>query len=49
MNKKGPPHSPKFTISLNALSFKNIRATGNSIREAEKKAAKKVLNILNEK
>ena len=47
--KEGPPHSPKFTISLNALSFKNIKATGNSIREAEKNAAKKVLSILNEK
>jgi len=47
--KEGPPHSPKFTISLNALSFKNIKAKGSSIRDAEKNAAKKILNLLNEK
>ena len=47
--KEGPPHSPKFTISLNALSFKNIKAKGSSIRDAEKNAAKKILNLLDEK
>ena len=47
--KEGPPHSPKFTITLNALSFKNIKAKGSSIRDAEKNAAKKILNLLNEK
>ena len=49
IKKEGAPHSPKFTISLNALKFKNIQAKGDSIREAEKLAAKKVLNLLNEK
>ena len=49
LKKEGPPHSPKFTISLNALTFSNIQAKGSSIRDAEKKAAKKILSLINEK
>ena len=49
LKKEGPPHSPKFTISLNALTFNNIQAKGSSIRDAEKKAAKKILSLINEK
>ena len=49
IKKEGTPHSPQFTISLNAMDFKNIKAKGSSIREAEKKAAKKILKLLNEK
>ena len=47
--KEGKPHYPKFTISLSALNFHRIIAEGNSIREAEKNAAKKILKLINEK
>ena len=47
--KEGPPHSPLFTISLKVLNLKKIKASGSSIREAEKNAAKIALNLLNEK
>jgi len=49
IKREGSPHSPMFTISLDALNFNNIIAKGNSIRDAEKKAAKKLLSLLNEK
>ena len=49
IKKEGSSHSPKFTVSLTALNFKNIQANGNSIREAEINAAKKVLSLLDEK
>ena len=49
VNKSGFPHLPEFTISLNALNHKNIQAKGSSIKEAEKNAAKKLINFLNEK
>ncbi len=49
MNKKGPAHSPIFTIVLNVLDLKKIKASGSSIREAEKKAANLALDLLNEK
>ncbi len=45
----GPSHSPSFTISLKALKKKPVKATGSSIREAEKKAAKIILDLLSEK
>ena len=49
IKKEGPPHSPIFTISLKVLNLKKIKASGSSIREAEKNAAKIALNLLNEK
>tara|TARA_B100001123_G_C15100257_1_gene943283 strand:- start:161 stop:865 length:705 start_codon:yes stop_codon:yes gene_type:complete len=49
IQKLGSSHLPEFTISLNALNYKNILAKGSSIREAEKKAAKKILKLFNEK
>ena len=49
LKKEGPSHSPIFTISLKVLNLKKIKATGSSIREAEKNAAKKALDLLNEK
>ncbi len=48
LTKKGPPHSPIFTISLKALNLKSIKSSAGSIRDAEKKAAKKILDIINE-
>ena len=49
IKKEGPSHSPIFTISLKVLSLKKIKASGSSIREAEKNAAKIALVLLNDK
>tara|TARA_X000000368_G_C22788214_1_gene604694 strand:- start:48 stop:743 length:696 start_codon:yes stop_codon:yes gene_type:complete len=49
VKKEGPSHSPVFTVSLKVLSLKKIKASGSSIREAEKNAAKIALALLNEK
>ena len=49
VNKKGPPHSPLFTVSLKVLNLNKIKAEGLSIREAERKAANEALKIINEK
>ena len=49
IKKKGPPHSPLFTINLDVLNLRQIRAHGSSIREAETKAAKEALKLINEK
>ncbi|PPR45212.1 MAG: Ribonuclease 3 [Alphaproteobacteria bacterium MarineAlpha5_Bin8] len=49
IKKTGPSHSPSFTISLKALKKKPVKASGLSIREAEKKAAKIILDLLSEK
>ena len=48
ITKKGPSHSPIFTISLKALNFKPLKTSGISIQDAEKKAAKKILDLINE-
>ena len=48
LKKKGPSHSPIFTISLKALNFNTIKTSAGSIRDAEKKAAKKILDLINE-
>ena len=48
LNKNGPPHSPIFTVSLSVLKFKNIEASGQSIREAEKNAAIEALRLIND-
>ena len=49
LKKEGPSHSPLFTVSLKVLSLKKIKASGSSIREAEKNAAKNALILLDEK
>ena len=49
INKEGPPHLPKFTVSLKVLNLKKIIEHGSSIREAERKAAFKALTYINEK
>ena len=49
MNKKGPSHSPVFTINLKVLDLNKITADGTSIREAERKAANEALKIINAK
>jgi len=47
--KKGPSHSPVLNVSLKVLNLKKIKASGSSIREAEKNAAKTALSLLNDK
>ena len=49
VKKEGPSHSPIFTVSLKVLHLKKIKASGSSIREAEKNAAKVALALLHDK
>tara|TARA_Y100000768_G_C23972981_1_gene681493 strand:- start:271 stop:966 length:696 start_codon:yes stop_codon:yes gene_type:complete len=49
IKREGPSHSPIFTVSLKVLNIKKIKASGSSIREAEKNAAKIALSLLNDK
>jgi len=49
VSKKGPSHSPFFTISLKVLNYKRITASGTSIREAEKNAALVALKLFDGK
>jgi ribonuclease-3 len=49
LKKEGPSHSPVFTVSLKVLSLKKIKASGSSIRDAEKNAAKTALSLLHDK
>ena len=46
LENKGPRHKPLIKVSVNIKNSKNITATGNSKKEAEQKAAKKLLTIL---
>ena len=43
---KGPRHKPLIEVSVKIKNSKNITATGNSKKEAEQKAAKKLLTSL---
>ena len=45
INKKGPPHSPEFTVEVNCLKLNKIKGTGPSKREAERIAAKNFLDF----
>ena len=49
IKRKGPAHSPLFTIQLNVLNLNKIFAEGSSIREAERIAADLALKKINEK
>ena len=49
LKKEGPSHSPIFTVTLKALKKKLVKASGKSIREAEKEAAKIILNLISAK
>ena len=48
IKQEGPSHSPNFTISLDVYNLPTIKASGESIREAEKNAAIEALKLLNE-
>ncbi len=45
IEKKGPPHSPRFTVSVSCLNFKEIIGNGSSKREAERSAANNFLKL----
>ena len=49
IKKTGPSHSPVFTVSLKVLKTKLVKASGRSIREAQKEAAKKILDLISDK
>ncbi len=49
IEKTGPSHSPVFTVSLKVLKMKLVKASGGSIREAQKEAAKKILDLVSGK
>ena len=46
LSTEGEDHNPSFTISLSIDGFKPVIAIGKSKQEAEKKAAKKMLKII---
>ena len=46
LDNKGPRHKPLIKVSVKIKDSKNITATGNSKKEAEQKAAKKLLTSL---
>ena len=49
IKKTGPSHSPFFIVSLKVLKMKLVKGSGDSIREAQKEAAKKILDLINGK
>lgn len=49
VKREGNPHEPIFTVSLKALKLNKIIASGNSKKEAEQNAAKKILDVYNDK
>ena len=44
LDNKGPRHKPLIKVSVSIKDSKNIKATANSKKEAEQKAAKKLLD-----
>tara|TARA_B100001057_G_scaffold458649_1_gene508088 strand:+ start:5909 stop:6574 length:666 start_codon:yes stop_codon:yes gene_type:complete len=46
LDNKGPRHKPLIKVSVKIKNSKKITAVGNSKKEAEQKAAKKLLGIL---
>jgi len=46
LDNKGPRHKPLIKVSVKIKDSKSITATGNSKKEAEQEAARKLLNIL---
>lgn len=45
ISRKGPVHAPLFKVKVSSVKYSEI-ATGKSIKEAEKKAAHKLINNL---
>ena len=49
IKKTGPSHSPIFTVSLKVLKMKLVKASGRSKKEAQKEAAKIILDLISGK
>ena len=49
LKKNGLSHIPIFTVSLKFPKIKSVKASGKSIKEAEKNAAKLVLDLISAK
>ena len=49
LKKNGLSHSPIFTVSLKFPKIKSVKASGKSIKEAEKNTAKLVLDLISAK
>ena len=49
LKKNGLSHLPTFTVSLKFPKIKSVKASGKSIKEAEKNAAKLVLDLISAK
>ena len=49
IKKTGSSHSPVFTVSLKILKMKLVKASGKSKKEAQKEAAKIILNLISAK
>lgn len=47
LSKKGPDHSPMFTVALSVNGKRIAKSTGNSKKQAEKNAAKVALEKIN--
>lgn len=47
LSKKGPDHSPIFTVALSVNGKRIAKATGNSKKQAEKNAAKVAIEKIN--
>jgi len=47
VSTEGEDHNPIFTISVSIDGFKSLKGVGKSKQEAEKKAAEKMLKIIN--
>ena len=48
-SKEGPPHNPKFTIKVSLEGYKSFAAFGDTIKNAQLNAAKKLLNFMKRK
>ena len=46
LDNKGPRHKPLIKVSVKIKNSKTVKASGYSKKEAEQKAAKKLLGIL---
>lgn len=46
VKKEGPDHSPKFIVEVKVKNYAKVSESGNSIREAEIVAAKRILEKL---
>ena len=49
LNKSGLEHKPLFTVSVGIKNFQEVNGSGTNLKNAEEKAASKLLTILSKK